>query len=84
MNEAAILAVLREELSRIAPEIDFGAIDPAKPIQQEFDIDSMDFLTYVTAIHTRLGVNVPESEYANVATISGALAYLAAKISGRA
>lgn len=51
-------------------------VDRDKAIQQEFDIDSMDFLNYVTAIHERLGVNVPEADYGKVATISDALAYL--------
>jgi acyl carrier protein len=82
MNEAPILAVLRDELSRLAPEIDFDAVDANKPIQREFDIDSMDFLNYVTAIHERLGVNVPESDYAKVATISGALVYLTKALAG--
>lgn len=76
MTEAEILGVLRDELQRLAPEIDFDSVDRTKPVQQEFDIDSMDFLNYVTAIHERLGVNVPETDYSKVATISGALAYL--------
>lgn len=76
MTETEILGVLRDELQRLAPEIDFDTVDRDKPIQQEFDIDSMDFLNYVTAIHERLGVNVPEADYGKVATISDALAYL--------
>jgi acyl carrier protein len=78
MSEDAILAVIRDELGRLAPEIDFDAIDRDQPIQREFDIDSMDFLNFITALHERLGVDVPESDYARVATISGALAYLRA------
>jgi len=76
MTEAEILGVLRDELQRLAPEIDFDSVDRTKPIQQEFDIDSMDFLNYVTAIHQRLGVNVPEADYGKVATLGGVLAYL--------
>jgi acyl carrier protein len=80
MNEDRILSVIRDELSRLAPEIDFDAVDRNKPIQQEFDIDSMDFLNYVTALHERLGVNVPESDYTRIATLSGALAYLSERL----
>jgi acyl carrier protein len=79
VTEAEVLAVIRDELGRIAPEIDFDAVDRARPIQQEFDIDSMDFLNFITALHERLGVNVPEADYAKVATISGAQAYLMAR-----
>jgi acyl carrier protein len=80
MSKERILTVIRDELSRLAPEIDFDAVDHDKPIQQEFDIDSMDFLNYVTALHERLGVNVPESDYAKVATLSAALAYLTERL----
>lgn len=76
MTEAEILGVLRDELQRLAPEIEFDTVDRTKPIQQEFDIDSMDFLNYVMAIHERLGVNVPEADYGKVATLSDALSYL--------
>jgi len=82
MNRAAILSVLRDELGRLAPEIDFDSVDQAQPIQREFDIDSMDFLNLITALHVRLGVDVPESDYARVATLSGALAYLTERLKG--
>ena len=36
----------------------------------------MDFLNFITALHARLGVNVPEADYAKVATIAGAQTYL--------
>lgn len=83
MNEAQILGVVREELAKLAPEIEFDSVNRDQPIQQEFDIDSMDFLNYITAMHERLGVNVPESDYAKVATLTGALAYLAERITRR-
>lgn len=79
MNEAFLLTVIREELARLAPEIDFDAVDRNQPVQREFDIDSMDFLNFITALHERLGVNVPEGDYAKVATISGAQSYLLAR-----
>ena len=78
MSDDRILAVIRDELARLAPEIDFETVDLDQPIQRVFDIDSMDFLNFITALHQRLGVSIPESDYAKVATISGALAYLGA------
>jgi acyl carrier protein len=80
MSEDQILAIIRDELGRLAPEIDFDAVDRNQPIQREFDIDSMDFLNFITAMHDRLGVNIPERDYAQVATITGALAYLRARL----
>jgi acyl carrier protein len=80
MSDEEILAVIRDELGRLAPEIDFDAVNRDQPIQQEFDIDSMDFLNFVTALHERLGVNVPEADYAQAATIAGAQSYLRARL----
>ncbi|HEY7800775.1 MAG TPA: acyl carrier protein [Hyphomonadaceae bacterium] len=76
MTTEQILSVIRDELARLAPEIDFDSADRNRPIQQEFDIDSMDFLNFITALHARLGVNVPEADYTKVATIAGAQTYL--------
>lgn len=79
MTADQILAVIRDELARLAPEIDFETADRNRPIQQEFDIDSMDFLNFITALHARLDVNVPEADYAKISTIAAAVAYLADK-----
>jgi|CXWL01.1.fsa_nt_gi acyl carrier protein len=76
MTKAELLAVVRDELERIAPDVAFASVDPEAPIQQEFDIDSMDFLNFITALHERTGINVPETDYPRVRTIAGALRYL--------
>jgi acyl carrier protein len=80
MTADQILAIIRDELACLAPEVNFDTADRNRLIQQEFDIDSMDFLNFITALHARLGVNVPEADYARVATISGAQAYLLAMV----
>ena len=76
MSNEQILAVVRDELARLAPEIDFDSVDRTHSIQRAFDIDSTDFLNFITALHERLGVDVPESDYTRVATVDGALTYL--------
>jgi acyl carrier protein len=40
----------------------------------------MDFLTFITAIHHRLGVDIPELDYSKLVTLDGAVAYIAAKL----
>lgn len=76
MSDADIRAVIRDELARLAPEIDFDALDPAVDIREQADLDSMDFLNLVTALHQRLGVDIPESDTAKLATVDSAVAYL--------
>ncbi len=80
MNQDDIRAVIREELGNIAPEIDLSAIGPAADLREAMDIDSMDFLNFITAMHQRLGVDVPELDYPRLFTLDGAVTYLEAKL----
>ena len=76
MSTVDIRAVVQEELGNIAPEMDVGAINPSADLREALDIDSMDFLRFVTAIHHRLGIDVPEVDYPKLVTLDGAVAYL--------
>ena len=80
MNDLDIRKVVQEELNNIAPEVDLATIDPAADLRETFDIDSIDFLNFVTAIHHRLGVDIPELDYPKLITLDGAVAYIAAKL----
>ena len=80
MNEEAITAILHEELGNIAPEMDLRKLDPAADVREALDIDSMDFLNFVIAIHHRLGVEIPELDYPRLRTLVGAVAYLKARL----
>jgi acyl carrier protein len=80
MQDRDIDVVLREELANIAPEIDMTLVDPSADLREVLDIDSMDFLNFVTAIHKRFGIVVPEIDYPKLATLGGAVSYLAAKL----
>jgi acyl carrier protein len=69
-----------EGLGNIAPETDPGAIAPDADVRDALDIDSMDFLNFVIALHKRLQVAIPEADYPKLLTIAGATEYLAAKL----
>ena len=84
MSEIDIRKVVQEELSNIAPEMDLATVDPAADLREAIDIDSMDLLNLVAALHHRTGIDIPEIDYPKVVTLSGIMAYLEAKlISGR-
>jgi acyl carrier protein len=72
--------LVQEELNNIAPEVDMATVDPKADLREAIDIDSMDFLNFITAIHRRLGLDIPEEDYAKLITIDGATAYIAAKL----
>jgi acyl carrier protein len=79
MSDASIATVLKEELGNIAPEADLATLDSAADLREALDIDSMDFLNFVTAVHHRLGVDIPEKDYPKLITLAGAISYLEAK-----
>lgn len=76
MSQAEVYDVLREELARIAPEIEFDDLDPNIDLREQVDLDSMDFLNLITALHQRLGVEISDADAAELATLEGAAAYV--------
>lgn len=77
MNTAETRALLAKLLHGIAPEVDLDEVDPAAPLQEEAELDSMDFLNLMTALYEETGVEVPERDYPRVATVDGFVAYVA-------
>jgi acyl carrier protein len=69
-----------DALARIAPEVDPHTIRAEAPLRDQVDIDSMDFLHFVVALHQRLGVEIPESDYAQLSTIEAIVAYLSSRL----
>ena len=80
MNDVEIRKVVDQELNNIAPEVDMASVDPAADLREAVDIDSMDFLNFMTAIHHRLGIDIPEIDYPKLVTLNGAVAYIKAKL----
>lgn len=74
-----IRVALLDILGAIAPEADFDAIAPDKPLRDQLDIDSYDFLNVVIHLHETLGVDIPEADYGKLATLNSTIDYLAAK-----
>ena len=76
MSDIDIRKAVQEELNNIAPEVNLASIDPAADLREALDIDSMDFLNFITAIHHRLGVDIPELDYPKLITLDGAITYI--------
>jgi acyl carrier protein len=80
MTPEDLKRVIIEALTRIAPEIDPASIAPRASFRDQLDLDSMDFLNFVLALHDRLGIDVPEADYPRLSTLDGAIAYFTAKL----
>jgi acyl carrier protein len=80
MTASDILEVLLEELGKIAPEIDLNSVDPTADLREALDIDSMDFLNFVTALHHRYDIELPEIDYPKLRTLDSAADYIQTKL----
>jgi acyl carrier protein len=60
-----------------------GELDPDRPLREQIELDSMDFLDVVMELRKRYGVQVPEEDYPRLATLSGCADYLAPKLAGK-
>lgn len=80
MTSEDIRKTVVEALTRIAPEIDPASIEPGASFRDQLDLDSMDFLNFVLAVHDRLGVDISESDYPRLSTLDGAVTYLADRL----
>jgi acyl carrier protein len=80
MTPEAIRALLVAELSEIAPDQDPSKMPEDADIRETLDIDSMDFLNFVTALHKKHGIDVPERDYPELFTLAKAVAYLTPRL----
>ena len=75
MDRDAALEAVTASLRRIAPEISLDEVDHDADLLEELELDSMDFLAFVTDLHERTGVEIPESDYPELYTLAGMAAY---------
>jgi len=76
MNDAAIRAIMREVLAGIAPEAELDGVAGDADLRETLDLDSMDFLNFMSGLHERTGIDIPEADYPKLFTLDGAVAYL--------
>jgi acyl carrier protein len=74
-----IRATVLRALGNIAPEADLSAIKPDVNFRDQLDLDSMDVLNFVVALHAAFGVEVPEADYPRLSTLESAIDYFAAR-----
>ena len=76
MTAAEIKRLILDILGDIAPEADTAALAGDADLREALDLDSMDFLNFVVALHDRAGIDVPEADYPELFTLDSAIAYL--------
>lgn len=82
-GEEELRATILDSLLSVAPDVDAAALDPGREFREQFDFDSMDYLSFATALHARFGVDVPEVDYPKLGTLDGCVSYIAAALRRR-
>ena len=63
-------------LTTIAPEVEADDIRDDVLLRDQVDLDSMDWLNFLIGIHKRLHVDIPESDYASLRTLTDVVRYV--------
>jgi acyl carrier protein len=80
MNKDQLRTVVLATLTGIAPEVEADELRDEKPLRNQVDLDSMDWLNFLLGLHERLAVDIPEADYAKLITLADILAYLEARL----
>ena len=76
MESQNLHAALLEALYDVAPDLATRTIDDHASLQNDYGLDSADFLNFLIRIKERIGIDVPPQSYRACATFGGALRYL--------
>lgn len=76
MTPIEIRGEVLDILSDIAPDEDLSTLDDAKPFREQLELDSMDFLDIVMELRKRHRIQIPEEDYAALASMGSTVKYL--------
>lgn len=80
MKEEQIKDTIIEILGKIVPEADLDTLSLQQDLRATLDIDSFDFLNFIIGLNEKLGVNIPESDYGKLQSLSDMLNYLSERV----
>ncbi len=76
MDTTAARHLAAAVLAGIAPEADLAGVADTADLREALDLDSMDFLNFVTGLAARTGRDIPEADTPRLRTLRGLQAYL--------
>ena len=74
--KARVVAIIRT----VAPEVEPEALRADRPLRDQVELDSMDWLRVIIGVHEKLHVDIPEADYGKLRTLDDWAAYLRAKL----
>ena len=83
MDDEQIRSTIMAAIRAVAPEADLQGIDPGRPLVEQVELDSMDWLNVAAALQERLPVGIPEGELDREASVDSILAFVASRLERR-
>jgi len=71
--------VVIDIIADIAPDEDLSTLKPDVRLRDQLELDSMDFLDIVMELRKRHGIEVPEADYIQLASLDSSAEYLLPK-----
>jgi len=84
MTKEACQKLVIDIISDIAPDEDLSSVKPEVRLRDQLQLDSMDFLDIVMELRKRHGIEVPEADYVQLASLESCAAYLTPKFQAKA
>jgi acyl carrier protein len=76
MTQDEVIIAIKDIIAQIAPDEDLSGLQLELRLRDQIELDSMDFLDIVMELRKLYGVQVPEKDYMELATLAGCMAYL--------
>ena len=80
MTRDAISNVIIEIIKDIDEEANTATLEADKPLRDQLDLDSMDFLDIVMELRKRYKLQIPEEDYPQLASLESCVNYLEPKL----
>ena len=79
MTKDDIKKIVLKIIEEIAPDEDLSDVKPDVRLRDQLDLDSMDFLDIVMELRKKYGIEVPEEDYQELASLDSSAEYLVPK-----
>ena len=76
MTEEQVRTAVQKAIALVAPEAAAISLQPKVNFRDQFEFDSMDFVSFVLALDKALKRRTPEVDYPRLSSLAGCVAYL--------
>ncbi len=83
MTEDQVKQIVIDIINEIAPDEDTSDLKGEISLRDQMDLDSMDFLDIVMELRKQHGIEVPEEDYPQLASLDSCADYLTPKFNAK-